>query len=61
MSYLLPQELPLHLILPLYIINFLEVEIADVSPSKRTAYLAPALCMFDLLSVAFSASPFTLS
>jgi hypothetical protein len=55
----LPQELPLHLLLPLYIINLLEVEGAGVSPSKHPAYLAPALCMFCLLFVVFSASPIT--
>jgi hypothetical protein len=49
----LPQELPLHLILPLYIINSLEVEVAGVSPSECPAYLASALCMFGLLSVVF--------
>jgi hypothetical protein len=43
--------------LPLYIINSLEVEGAGVSPSKSPGYLAPALCMFGLLSVVFSASP----
>jgi hypothetical protein len=40
-----------------YIINLLEVEVAGVSPSKCPAYLAPALCVFGLLSVVFSASP----
>jgi hypothetical protein len=38
----------------LYIINVLEVEGAGASPSEHPAYLAPALCMFDLLSVVFS-------
>jgi hypothetical protein len=35
-------------------INALEVEGAGVSPSEHPAYLALALCMFDLLSVVFS-------
>jgi hypothetical protein len=30
---------------------------AGVSPSQHPAYLAPALCMFGLLSVVFSSSP----
>jgi hypothetical protein len=45
---------PLHLMLPLYIINSLEVEGACVAPSEHPAYLAPALCMIGLLSVVFS-------
>jgi hypothetical protein len=53
MSRPLPWELLLHLVLPLYIINSLEVEGAGVSPSKHPAYLAPALCLFVLLSVVF--------
>jgi hypothetical protein len=56
-SHPLSQELHLHLVLPLYIINSLEVEGAGVSPSECPVYLAPALCMFGLLSVVFSASP----
>jgi hypothetical protein len=59
MSRPLLRELPLYLVLLLYIINSLEVERAGVSPSEHTAYLAPALCMFGLLSVVFSASPVT--
>jgi hypothetical protein len=54
MSHPLPQESLLHLTLRLYIINSLEVKGAGVSPSDRTAYLAPALCMFCLPSVVFS-------
>jgi hypothetical protein len=52
----LPQEMPLHLMLSLYIISSLEVkeESAGVSPFKCPAYLAPALCIFGLLSVVFS-------
>jgi hypothetical protein len=42
-------------VLWLYIINSLEVEGAGVSPSECPAYLAPALCMFGLLSVVFLA------
>jgi hypothetical protein len=53
MSHLLPQELPLLLVLPLYIINSLEVEAAGVFSSECPTYLAPALCMFHLLSVVF--------
>jgi hypothetical protein len=49
-----PPKMPLLLVLRLYIINSLEVEEAGVSPSKRPACLAPALCMFGLLSVVFS-------
>jgi hypothetical protein len=30
------------------------VDVAGVSPSEHPAYLAPALCMFGLLSVVFS-------
>jgi hypothetical protein len=30
---------------------------SGVSPSEHAAYLAPALCIFGLLSVVFSASP----
>jgi hypothetical protein len=59
MSSLIPRELPLHLMLPLYIINSLEVEGVVVSPPEHPAYLAPALCMFGLLSVVFYASPVT--
>jgi hypothetical protein len=59
MSRPLPQESPLHLLLLLYIINSLEVEGAGVSPSEHPAYLAPALCMFCLLSVVFPTSPVT--
>jgi hypothetical protein len=33
---------------------------AGVSPSQHTAYLAPALCLFCLLSVVLSASPIAL-
>jgi hypothetical protein len=51
MSCPLDRELPFHLTLPLYIINSLEVKGAGVSPSECPAYLAPALCMFGLLSV----------
>jgi hypothetical protein len=54
-----PPELPLHLLLPLYIINSLEVEGAGMSPSEHQAYLALALCMFCLLYVVFAASPIT--
>jgi hypothetical protein len=53
--------MPLHLMLPLYIINPLEVKEAGVSPSEHPAYLDPALCMFDLLSVVLSASPVAIS
>jgi hypothetical protein len=37
----------------LYIIKSLEVEAAGASPSEHPAYMAPALCMFGLLSVVF--------
>jgi hypothetical protein len=53
MSHPLPGELPLHLVLLLYIINVLEVEVAGVSPSEHPAYLDLALCMPGLLSVVF--------
>jgi hypothetical protein len=56
MSHPLPQEMPLHFMFPLYIINSLEVEGAVVSPSAHPAYLAPALFMFGLLSVVFCIS-----
>jgi hypothetical protein len=47
----LPQEMPLCLMLLLYIINTLEVGVL-VYPHKSTqAYLAPALCTFCLLSI----------
>jgi hypothetical protein len=39
------------------ITNSLELEGAGVSSSEHPAYLAPALCMFCLLSVVLSASP----
>jgi hypothetical protein len=61
LSHPLSWELPLHLVLSLYIINALEVEVVGVSPSEHTAYLAPALCMFCLPSVVLSASPIALS
>jgi hypothetical protein len=61
MSRPLPGEMPLHFVLPLYIINLLKVEVAGVSPSEHPAYLAPDLCMFCLLSVVFSTSPMGLS
>jgi hypothetical protein len=48
-----PREMPLHLLLLLYIIKALEVEGASLSPSEHPAYLPPALCMFGLLSVVF--------
>jgi hypothetical protein len=51
------REMPLHLVLLLYIINSLEVRGIGVYSSEHPAYLAPALCMFGLLSVVFSASP----
>jgi hypothetical protein len=56
--HVMPPPLPpinaLHLMLLLYIINSLEVEGVGVSPSELPAYLAPALCMYELLSVVFS-------
>jgi hypothetical protein len=51
MSCTLLQQLLLHLILPQYIINSLEVRGVGVSPSEYPDYLAPALCIFGLLSV----------
>jgi hypothetical protein len=45
---------PFHLMLQLYIKNSLEVERVGVSPSEHPTCLAPALCMFGLLSVVFS-------
>jgi hypothetical protein len=61
MSCSLPKEMPLGLMLLLYIVNSLEVEGVGVSLSEHTAYLAPALCMFGLFFVVFSPSPIALS
>jgi hypothetical protein len=57
MSSPLSQELLLHLMLWLYIINSLDMEVAGVSPSEHPAYLAPALWMFCLVCCLFQHLP----
>jgi hypothetical protein len=60
MSHPLPGELPLHLVLLLYIINVLEVEVAGVSPSEHPAYLTQLYACLVFCLFSFSASPIAL-
>jgi hypothetical protein len=44
----LPQELPFHLVLPLYMINSLAVEVASVSPGPSFMHVWSSVCCLFL-------------